>query len=811
MKRTARFLLSCALALMLFGATAVQAQTYRSATPAAPSLTEYGSAVAVGEDAVFVGQPQNRYQSGIVYVYRQEGGTWSEAAQLTASEAVPNDQFGGALAVGGGTLLVGGAPLQEDAETRRGAVYVFEQGEGGTWAEAGQLSVQDTAYAASFGGALALEDDLALVGAPNAEGGPGAVFVFRRGADGTWAQEGMLESDTAQAGFGARVAIAGDQVLVGAPGANGGAGAVHAYAWQDGTWTQQRTLTGNAGGQESNFGASIAVRDSLLLVGAPRFSQIGAVHVFQYEDGVWSEGGMLLPYDGEERHLFGAALALGDGQAWVGAPGAAGFGGRIYLFDWQQGDEQAGTWQDAGWTGVSKLAVEDVQPRSLFGGAVSVRGGVAAVGMPGDDYGAGGAATFAREGDEWTAQSSFEGERDELAAATGERVPCQEGVAGARFDCSNVAMLSFLPISEIGGERGINLNDIWGWTDPQTGTEYALVGRTDGTAFVDISDPSNPVYVGSLPRTEGAPTSSWRDIKVYEDHAFIVADPAEEHGMQVFDLTRLRDYDGEPATFEPDVLYDEIHSAHNIVINEETGFAYAVGASGGGTTCGGGLHMINIQDPLNPTFAGCFADESTGRRGTGYSHDAQCIVYDGPDEEYQGREICFGSNETALSVADVTDKENPVAISTAEYPAVAYTHQGWVTDDHRYIYVNDELDELSGSADSTRTLIWDITDLDDPQLIDEYTFGQTSSDHNLYIEEGLMYQSNYASGLRVHDVSDPENPREVGYFDTTPTGSNGPGFTGTWSNYPYFESGVIVVSSIGEGLFLLQRQEDVSL
>jgi choice-of-anchor B domain-containing protein len=397
-----------------------------------------------------------------------------------------------------------------------------------------------------------------------------------------------------------------------------------------------------------------------------------------------------------------------------------------------------------------------------------------------------------------------------LTPVVGEKVECADGAA-ALFACEQVDLLSFLPIADIGGDRGVQLNDIWGWTDPETGREYALVGRVDGTSFVDITDPMNPLYIGNLPRTEGSPGSSWRDIKVYKDHAFIVADGAGEHGIQIFDLTLLRDVDKLPATFKETVLYDRINSAHNIVIDTESGFAYAVGNGGGGETCGGGLHMIDIQDPKSPKFAGCFADVGTGRAGTGYSHDAQCLIYRGPDADYNGRQICFGSNETALSIADVTDKSNSVPIASAAYPNVSYTHQGWISDDHRYFYVNDELDEISGNVAETRTLIWDITDLEDPQLVKEYMWGNESSDHNLYVRGNLMYQSNYTSGLRIHDITDPENPVEVGHFDTMPVGDNGPGFAGSWSNYPFFESGTIAVSSIDEGLFLLRKAETPGL
>jgi choice-of-anchor B domain-containing protein len=391
-----------------------------------------------------------------------------------------------------------------------------------------------------------------------------------------------------------------------------------------------------------------------------------------------------------------------------------------------------------------------------------------------------------------------------LSAITGDRVDCTDGQA-ASFGCQGMDLVSFLPIQQIGGQRGVRVNDIWGWTDPETGREYAIVGRMDGTSFVDVTNPSNPVYVGDLPETDGAQSSIWRDIKVYENHAYVVADNSGNHGMQVFDLTQLRDFDGTPTTFEETAHYDRVNSAHNVIINTDTGFAYIVGAGGGGETCGGGLHMVNIQSPAQPTFAGCFADPSTGRTGTGYTHDAQCVVYDGPDTEHQGQEICIGANETAISIADVTDKENPVALSTGSYPDHAYVHQGWLTEDHRYFFQNDELDEINGTADSTRTLIWDVSDLDDPQLVREFFLGNPASDHNLYVKGDVMYQSNYVSGLRILDVSDPANPVEVGYFDTEPFGEDAAGFAGSWSNYPFFQSGVIAVSSMQEGLFLLRK------
>ena len=383
---------------------------------------------------------------------------------------------------------------------------------------------------------------------------------------------------------------------------------------------------------------------------------------------------------------------------------------------------------------------------------------------------------------------------------TGSGAPCVDGSA-LDFPCDGVDLVSRLTIEEIGATY---VNDLWGWTDPVTRTEWALVGHSGGTSFVSLKDPENPVYTGSLPLTAEATPSIWRDIKVYKNHAFIVADAAGPHGMQVFDLSGLRSVTNPPETFQATTTYPDIASAHNIVINEETGFAYTVGGGGGGETCGGGLHMINIQVPANPTFEGCFADPQTGTFNTGYTHDAMCIVYRGPDAEHQGKEICFGSNETALSVADVSDKADPVALSGTSYPSVGYSHQGWLDDAHEYFYMNDEFDEFS-SQPNTRTLVWDVKDLDDPIVVKEYLAETQATDHNLFVLGDFMYQSNYKAGLRILNIADRENPEEVAFFDTEPGEENSAGTDGSWSNYPFFASGIVAVTSTEEGVFFVKR------
>ena len=366
------------------------------------------------------------------------------------------------------------------------------------------------------------------------------------------------------------------------------------------------------------------------------------------------------------------------------------------------------------------------------------------------------------------------------------QTPCNNGMAGS-YPCNGYDLQSFIPFSTFNTSGG---NDSWGWTDPDDGNEYAIMGLKNGTAFIDISDPINPVYLGKLPTHTS--NSTWRDIKVYQNHAFVVSE-AGGHGMQVFDLTRLRNVANPPETFTEDAHYDGFGSAHNIVINEESGYAYGVGAD-----YNGGAHFINIQDPLNPIGEGGYA-------GSGYTHDAQVIIYNGPDTDYTGKEIYIGSNESFVTIVDVTDKSNPVLIANATYSNDSYTHQGWLTEDLKYFILGDETDELNFGF-NTKTIVFDFSDLDNPQFDFDY-FGTTPAiDHNGYTKNNKYYLANYTAGLTVLDISDlgNQNMSEIGYFDTYPS-SNSAGFSGAWNVYPYFESGNIVISnSSGGGFFLVK-------
>ena len=751
----------------------------------------FGEGVVVNGDEILVAATRGP-DGGVLYVYTRSGNGWMETGRLMGLEPAEGDGFGTDMAVSGDRLLVTSfSPFPPWS----GAVHSYVRA-GSEWQREGMIVAEGLPEGMIVGSSVVLSGDRAALSAAAPRGGDGLVLVFRH-ENGTWVQEAALESPGGEerTAFGVTLALSGDLLVVGATQADEAAGAAYVYERRADGWTMTAELTSDDG-PGAWFGAeALVVGDRILVAAVSPFGETaGTVTAFARQDGEWTETGTFMAFDGGVGDMFGSSLASDGSTLWIGAGGLNSRRGAIYEFAPDA---------DGDWTSVRKITTADPRAGDGVGRVVAQDGDVLVSGMPGADYGAGTAQIFEREGDGWSPAASVFTEIAEFDPVVGGQLDCSEGEASV-FGCNDMDLVAYLPVSALGGERGTRLNDIWGWTDPETQREYALVGRMDGTSFVDVTNPANPVVVGNLPRTEGIRGTSWRDMKVYSDHVFVVSDISGNHGMQVFDLTRLREFSGTMLTFDEDAHYDRINSVHNIVINEESGFAYAVGSSAGGDTCGGGLHMIDIRDPKNPTFAGCFADANTGRSGTGYTHDAQCVIYRGPDEEHRGKEICFGANENALSIADVSDKENPFALSVATYPNFGYAHQGWLTEDQAYFFMGDETDEFQ-LVSNTRTLIWDVKDLDEPILAREFLSENTSSDHNLYIVGDLMFQSNYNSGLRVFDVSDPENPREVGFFDTVP-GPDSPAMRGSWSNYPFFKSGVVVVTSMGEGLFIVKKR-----
>lgn len=383
---------------------------------------------------------------------------------------------------------------------------------------------------------------------------------------------------------------------------------------------------------------------------------------------------------------------------------------------------------------------------------------------------------------------------------------CEDGMAADLFACHKIDLAAFVPLAEF---DSLFANDIWGWTDPTTGHEYALVSTFEGVEFFDVTTPTNPVHLGRMAtEAPNAFGNIWGDVKTYENVMYHGTEAAT--GVQVFDLTRLRDVT-EAQDWTPDNVIDEMGQSHNLAVNEDTGHLFVVGsgsetaAASCGEEIGGGPMVFDLTvDAIDPPLASCIAED-------GYTHDIQCVTYDGPDAEHQGEEICMAANEDTLTVWQTTDPTAPVMLDRQEYDTSAYTHQGWLTEDHEYFLLGDEIDELAETVESRTTYLWDVRDLDDIQLIEGWASGNPSIDHNIFIKDGLAYQSNYTAGLQVYDTYKVDKGELTlrGMFDVYPA-DDATAFAGTWGNYPYFDSGTVVVSGTEEGLFVLTDRSNAA-
>lgn len=415
-------------------------------------------------------------------------------------------------------------------------------------------------------------------------------------------------------------------------------------------------------------------------------------------------------------------------------------------------------------------------------------------------------------------------------------IRCEDGMAGI-FPCHRVDLGAFIPLPDI---EATSVNDVWGWEDPATGMQVAIVGTIEGTAFIDVTVSTAPVYLGTLPSAYPDDFGNfWGDVRVHDNHAYIGAEAfsidvliaaiefgqvigqLEGFGVQVVDLTQFRGATSPIEISETNRITDMTQS-HNLSLNTESERLYVAGSVYGVDECvsfptpiggigSGGSLIYDISDPANPVHIGCLDPLA-------YNHDVQCVTYHGPDTRFTGNEICIGSNEAEMVIYDASDATNPVRLSSVGYLDLPwfdeergvpnyYTHQGWLSEDHAHFFLGDELDEFFGPADERTTYLWDLDDLTDPQLISAFTDGETSIDHNMFVLDHLLYQANYTAGLSIYDTWKVEQGRmtQRGFFDVFPANDDTE-FGGAWGVYPFFGDGKVIMTSTDEGVFVLDSR-----
>jgi choice-of-anchor B domain-containing protein len=349
------------------------------------------------------------------------------------------------------------------------------------------------------------------------------------------------------------------------------------------------------------------------------------------------------------------------------------------------------------------------------------------------------------------------------------------------FPAQGVQLLSWLALPDLspGASAG---NDCWGYVSP-SGREYALIGISNGTSIVEVTTPTNATLVKHMT----GPNSTWRDIKVFQNYAYAVSEGGS--GIQVFDMSQV---DSGIVTLANTVTGPGTNATHNVAIDTDSGFLYR---------CGGGSEGIRVYDlnanPASPSWVGTWS--------TKYVHDIQVVKYtSGPAAGKQIGYACTGFNggwsQPGLSVLDVTNKSSITVLKEVFWAQPGYSHQCWLSEDQKYLYLGDELDEQNFGM-STRKIVIDVSDPANAFLVGTFNNGNPAIDHNAYTRGSLLYAGNYRAGIRIFDTTNQTSPTEVAYFDTWPANDN-PNFNGIWSVYPYFPSKVVLGSDTDKGLFV---------
>jgi choice-of-anchor B domain-containing protein len=358
------------------------------------------------------------------------------------------------------------------------------------------------------------------------------------------------------------------------------------------------------------------------------------------------------------------------------------------------------------------------------------------------------------------------------------------GTAGGGFTSSGVVLKAWFPLNTFA--TGVqNGNSCWGWVSP-AGREYAIMGLSNGTAFVDITDPGASVIKSFQPGVN----SLWRDVRTHLRYCYAASEGGA--GIQVFDMSQLDATGTTTLVRTVNTPSGTSAATHTLAIDNLSGYLYRAGGGGNG------LRIYSLADASNPTFVGAWTPF--------YVHEAQVKTYtSGP---YAGKQIAFcfsglnnGWASPAVRIVDVTDKLNPVLLSTTTYPGARYCHQGWLDEESRYLYINDELDE-GNTVTVTTTIVMDVSNLMTPVVMGTFTNGNTAVGHNIYVKGNKVYEANYRSGIRIFDIGvDRLNPPEIAWFDTYPTDDSA-NFNGLWNIWPYFPSGTVIGSDIERGLFV---------
>ena len=346
----------------------------------------------------------------------------------------------------------------------------------------------------------------------------------------------------------------------------------------------------------------------------------------------------------------------------------------------------------------------------------------------------------------------------------------------------NISLLSHIdPEKDNTGNDGRKYSGCWGWVQPITHTEYAIVGTSSQTYFINLANPANPVIKDSVKGKHAGCT--WREIKTYQNYCYIVSDDASPNSFQIVDMQYLPD--------SVHVVYDGntyFERCHTLFVDKDKLYC------GGPTPVGGGTENMRVYSLATPSVPVLVRKLFQDVPSITYVHD----MYVRNDTVYascgpQGIQIIALTASNTFSLL----------ASYTNYQYNGYNHSSWLTENRKTMVFADE----SPAGLPSKTI--DVSNLNNIVSLDVFKSHTNATAHNPYIvENNWCWMSTYQDGLYLYDISNPSITTMYGFFDTSPLYGVNDNFAtsayrGNWGAYPFLPSKIIIACDMQNGIFIL--------
>lgn len=350
----------------------------------------------------------------------------------------------------------------------------------------------------------------------------------------------------------------------------------------------------------------------------------------------------------------------------------------------------------------------------------------------------------------------------------------------------NINLLAHLdPETDNTGSDNRKYSGCWGWYQSSKNKEYAIVGTSKQTYFIDVTNPTSPLISDSvLAKHTGC---TWREMKTYQHYCYIVSDQCQPNGLQIVDMQYLPD--SVHVVYDSNVLFE---LSHTIFIDHDR--MYCGAPKDAITGYQSPLRVYSLANPESPVLL------------RSLENDINSTIIDYVHDMFVRNDTIFASTGwKGLQVLTFNTTTNTFSLIQAYdgYPFDGYNHSSWQTDDRKTIVFADEV-----SAGLPAKVI-DVSDLNNIVLVDTIRSHYGATAHNPYIiGNNWCWMSSYQDGLYLYDISNPSNTSIYGYFDTHPQHGVNDNFTtdayrGNWGAYPYLPSKIIIACDMQNGVFIL--------